>query len=365
MSWRDGGGRSGRAAPMPSTPLIVDRRCGSRRRRCRHTTRRGSPRPWPASCGSAPTASGSVRADVRGTVRLPAHADGRARHRRSGVRRPDRAPRRGGRRLDRRAWKHGQLRLPAARGALARRAAGRRGRRRDTGHGGRRRRAYQARAGRWSRTRRPPAPPRCCSRRSPTSRCAPTRYSSCTRRSTGTSRCRCASTTTRTRPTSRSATSSIGTSRAWRTCTRSRPPLAPIAEAATRIPQLRELIGADACVGVSGDPLAAASLLAGRRDVVQRDRRAAARSRRSPSPAPRERATQRRRSRRRTGSAGSGSSSRPTAACESSPPRPPSSASRRRSTCRAHCAPSTVPAATARADLLQLTRTKEDEPCAR
>jgi 4-hydroxy-tetrahydrodipicolinate synthase len=40
-------------------------------------------------------------------------------------------------------------------------------------------------------------------------------------------------------------------------------PAPPIAEAATRIAQLRELIGADAVVGVSGDSLAAASLLAG------------------------------------------------------------------------------------------------------
>jgi 4-hydroxy-tetrahydrodipicolinate synthase len=40
-------------------------------------------------------------------------------------------------------------------------------------------------------------------------------------------------------------------------------PAPPNAEAATRIAQLRELIGADAVVGVSGDSLAAASLLAG------------------------------------------------------------------------------------------------------
>jgi 4-hydroxy-tetrahydrodipicolinate synthase len=40
-------------------------------------------------------------------------------------------------------------------------------------------------------------------------------------------------------------------------------PAPPIAEAATRIAQLRELIGTDAGVGVSGDSLAAASLLAG------------------------------------------------------------------------------------------------------
>ncbi len=40
-------------------------------------------------------------------------------------------------------------------------------------------------------------------------------------------------------------------------------PAPPIAEAPTRIAQLRELIGADAVVGVSGDSLAAASLLAG------------------------------------------------------------------------------------------------------
>jgi 4-hydroxy-tetrahydrodipicolinate synthase len=40
-------------------------------------------------------------------------------------------------------------------------------------------------------------------------------------------------------------------------------PAPAIAEAATRIPQLRELIGADAVVGVSGDSRAAASLLAG------------------------------------------------------------------------------------------------------
>ena len=40
-------------------------------------------------------------------------------------------------------------------------------------------------------------------------------------------------------------------------------PAPPAAEAATRVPRLRELIGDDAIVGVSGDPLAAASLLAG------------------------------------------------------------------------------------------------------
>jgi len=40
-------------------------------------------------------------------------------------------------------------------------------------------------------------------------------------------------------------------------------PAPPAAEAATRVPQLREVIGDDAIVGVSGDPLAAASLLAG------------------------------------------------------------------------------------------------------
>ena len=40
-------------------------------------------------------------------------------------------------------------------------------------------------------------------------------------------------------------------------------PAPPIAEAATRIAQLRELIGTDAVVGVSGDSRAAASLLAG------------------------------------------------------------------------------------------------------
>jgi 4-hydroxy-tetrahydrodipicolinate synthase len=40
-------------------------------------------------------------------------------------------------------------------------------------------------------------------------------------------------------------------------------PAPPIGKATTRIPQLRELIGADAVVGVSGDPLAGASLLAG------------------------------------------------------------------------------------------------------
>jgi len=40
-------------------------------------------------------------------------------------------------------------------------------------------------------------------------------------------------------------------------------PAPPTDEAAVRIAQLRELIGADAVVGVSGDPLAAASLLAG------------------------------------------------------------------------------------------------------
>jgi 4-hydroxy-tetrahydrodipicolinate synthase len=39
-------------------------------------------------------------------------------------------------------------------------------------------------------------------------------------------------------------------------------PAPPTGEAATRIPQLRELIGADAVVGVSGDSLAGASLLA-------------------------------------------------------------------------------------------------------
>ena len=42
-------------------------------------------------------------------------------------------------------------------------------------------------------------------------------------------------------------------------------PAPPTGEAATRISQLRELIGADAVVGVSGDSLAAASLLAGAR----------------------------------------------------------------------------------------------------
>lgn len=40
-------------------------------------------------------------------------------------------------------------------------------------------------------------------------------------------------------------------------------PAPPIAEATTRIAQLRELTGTDAVVGVSGDSLAAASLLAG------------------------------------------------------------------------------------------------------
>ena len=40
-------------------------------------------------------------------------------------------------------------------------------------------------------------------------------------------------------------------------------PAPPLSEAATRIPQLQELIGANAVVGVSGDPLAAASMLAG------------------------------------------------------------------------------------------------------
>jgi len=40
-------------------------------------------------------------------------------------------------------------------------------------------------------------------------------------------------------------------------------PAPPAAEAATRVPQLREVIGDHAIVGVSGDPLAAASLLAG------------------------------------------------------------------------------------------------------
>jgi 4-hydroxy-tetrahydrodipicolinate synthase len=40
-------------------------------------------------------------------------------------------------------------------------------------------------------------------------------------------------------------------------------PAPPIAEASTRIAQLRELIGTDAVVGVSEDSLAAASLLAG------------------------------------------------------------------------------------------------------
>lgn len=40
-------------------------------------------------------------------------------------------------------------------------------------------------------------------------------------------------------------------------------PAPPNHEAAMRIPQLQQLIGADAVVGVSGDPLAAASLLAG------------------------------------------------------------------------------------------------------
>jgi 4-hydroxy-tetrahydrodipicolinate synthase len=40
-------------------------------------------------------------------------------------------------------------------------------------------------------------------------------------------------------------------------------PAPPIGRAATRVPQLRELIGTDAVVGVSGDSLAAASLLAG------------------------------------------------------------------------------------------------------
>jgi 4-hydroxy-tetrahydrodipicolinate synthase len=40
-------------------------------------------------------------------------------------------------------------------------------------------------------------------------------------------------------------------------------PAPPIDEAATRIPQLRELIGANAVLGVSGDELAAPSMLAG------------------------------------------------------------------------------------------------------
>ena len=40
-------------------------------------------------------------------------------------------------------------------------------------------------------------------------------------------------------------------------------PAPPRGEAATRIPELRMLIGANAAVGVSGDPLAAASMLAG------------------------------------------------------------------------------------------------------
>jgi len=40
-------------------------------------------------------------------------------------------------------------------------------------------------------------------------------------------------------------------------------PAPPAAEAATRVPQLQQLVGGDAVIGVSGDPLAAASLLAG------------------------------------------------------------------------------------------------------
>jgi 4-hydroxy-tetrahydrodipicolinate synthase len=55
-------------------------------------------------------------------------------------------------------------------------------------------------------------------------------------------------------------------------------PAPPSEQAATRIPQLRELIGSDAVVGVSGDPLAAASLLAGAPGLVQRHRRPAART---------------------------------------------------------------------------------------